>query len=595
MAVTSHNFSSLQIGQTSAPYTFTISPAAGNNDDFVNSITENCPDFAVSAPGLPAEVYRTCDVCCFTGKDGSTICPQAPAICCTTSLQSYQFDTTFTPTVAGTVSCTVTITLDSGATTKLVTLTGTGTAPPTNIVVNPGSVNFGDVRTNTDSTGVGISVTNTGGSTMNVTSVTISPGFTITSGPTGGYAVGPGGTQPYSVLCHPTANGPLTGTFTVNSDAQNNTMVKVPLSCNGIDSSLTIIPSPVSLPTTRVGEPEQTTVQLQNSGTATMQLDSVTVTGTDLTLASGGGTLQLGPGASTTVTIAFAATAKESATGTLVASYDGGKQRSTQLSAEAIGTSMALNPDGDIDFGPVCAGQMKEQRFAIVANDAGSFAVSAISTPDAPFTVSAPALPANVPGGGGMLDFSVTAAPTAAGHQVSTMMVTTDIPGGTPHMINLAVDGLMAGVSPSPDMLDFGSNPIDTTTIGQSVDLSNCSTAAVTATNPRIEGPSATEFAIVQQPTSATIQPATSASWLVVLQARTTGPKQASFVVDYDGGTATVPLTGEGLGDTGSGSSAGSSAETGEKSYYSCAVGGPGAGWPIAGVLLVVLRRRKHR
>jgi len=53
MAVTSHDFGSLQVGQTSTPFTFTISPAAGNNDDTVNSVTESCPDFSVSALGLP--------------------------------------------------------------------------------------------------------------------------------------------------------------------------------------------------------------------------------------------------------------------------------------------------------------------------------------------------------------------------------------------------------------------------------------------------------------------------------------------------------------------------------------------------------------
>ena len=367
----------------------------------------------------------------------------------------------------------------------------------------------------------------------------------------------------------------------------------MPLSCNGIDSNLTITPSPVSLPTTRVGEPVQTTVHLVNSGTAPMQLESVAVTGTDLAMTSGGSAIMLNPQQSTDVTISFAAATREMATGDLVAMYDGGQQRSAQLSAQALGTSMSLIPDGDIDFGPVCAGQTKDQLFTIKANDDGSFKVNAISTPDAPFMLTAPTLPADVQGGGGtMPPFTVTAAPTAAGHQVSTMMVTTDIPGGTPHMINLAVDGLTAGVSPTPDMVDFDANPVDTTTIGQNVSISNCSTAPITATNPRIEGMDASEFAIVQQPDSLTVAPTGSVAWLVVMQAHTAGPKQASFVVDYDGGTVTVPLTGEGLGDNGSGDGTGGG---GEKSYYTCAAGGTGAGWPIAGVLLLVLRRRKRR
>jgi uncharacterized protein (TIGR03382 family) len=577
MPATSHDFGSLQVGQTSGAYTFTINPAAGNNDDIISSITENCPDFSVNAPGLPFEVYRVCDVCTCPANS-----PQScPAVCCTTEAQSYQFDTYFSPTVGGTVSCTVTISLNNGASTKLVTLTGTGTLPPIQIDVQPPSVSFGDVSRNTDSTAVGINVSNTGGQTMTVSSVSVSPGFAIMSGPTGTYNVGPGGTQPYSVICHPTATGPLSGAFVVDSNDPNHQQVSVPLSCNGVDSNLTINPSPVTLPTTRVGEPVQATVQLVNTGGAPMQIESVSVTGQDLAMTSGPGTMSLGGGAS-----------KETATGNLVVTYDGGQQRTAQLAARALGVSMAVTPDGDIDFGPVCAGQTARQDFTIIGNDEGSFKVNTITTPDAPFMLTSPSLPATVQGAGAnQVMFSVTAAPTAAGHLVSTMMVATDIPGGAPHMINLAVDGLTAGVSATPASLDFGSNPIQTTTIGQEVHLSNCSSGAITAMNARIEGTDAADFAIVQQPDSAMIQPAQSATWLVVLQAHTTGPKEASFVVDYDGGTATVPLAGEGLGDmTGSGANGG----VGEKSYYTCAAGGASSAWPLALVALAFTMRRRR-
>jgi MYXO-CTERM domain-containing protein len=589
MPATTHDFGSLQVGQTSAAYTFTINPAAGNNSDVVNSITENCPDFSVNAPGLPFTVYRTCETCTCPAN-GGYICP---TICCTTDFESYSFDTYFSPTVGGTVSCTVTITLDNGATTKLVTLNGTGTLPPVQISVQPSSVNFGDVRRNTDSTPVGINVSNTGGQTLTVSSVSVSAGFTITSGPTGQYDVGVGSTQPYTVVCHPTATGTLSGMFTVNSNDTSHSPLNVPLTCNGIDSNLTINPSPVSLPTTRVGEPVQATVQLVNSGAASMTIENVSVSGQDLSMIAGPGSNSLAGGGSTTLTVGFAAASKEEPTGSLVVTYDGGQQRTAQLLAHALATSMAVTPDGDIDFGPVCSGQTATEDFAIVGNDEGSFKVTTISAPAAPFTVTAPTLPATVQGAGAnQVMFTVTAAPTASGQQVSTIMVDTDIPGGTPHMINLAVEGLTAGVSATPDSLDFGSSQIETTTIGQEVHLSNCSTSAITAMNARIEGTDSADFAIVQQPDNAIIQPTQFASWLVVLQAHTPGPKQASFVVDYDGGTAMVPLAGEGLSDAmGSGSDA-----IGEKSYYSCAAGGGSGTWPIVlGALAFVVRRRRRR
>jgi uncharacterized protein (TIGR03382 family) len=393
------------------------------------------------------------------------------------------------------------------------------------------------------------------------------------------------------VICHPTAIGPLQGTFTIRSNDQDEGTVQIPLSCNGIDSNLVIAPSPVQLPTTRVGEPVQATVTVQNTGNLPTQIESVTVTGQDLSMTSAPPVGQLDPQTSKPVTVTFAAASAESATGDLVVTYDNGMQRTVQLAAQALGTSMSVTPDGDIDFGPVCSGQTADQPFVIVGNDQGSFKVNSISTPDAPFTVTAPTLPTIVQGAGAnQMMFTVSAAPTMAGHQVASMMVDTDIPGGTPHMINLAVDGLAAGVSATPEALDFGSNPIQATTIGQEVHLSNCSAAPITAMNARIEGTDAADFAIVQQPDSAMIQPAQNAAWLVVLQAHTTGPKEASFVVDYDGGTASIPLTGEGLGDMQGSDAPGS----GEKSYYTCAAGGASTAWPLAliGLALTVRRRR---
>ncbi len=53
---TSYDFGPLQIGQTSGSRTISVNPAAGNQADTVTSITASCPDFVITAPGLPYEV-----------------------------------------------------------------------------------------------------------------------------------------------------------------------------------------------------------------------------------------------------------------------------------------------------------------------------------------------------------------------------------------------------------------------------------------------------------------------------------------------------------------------------------------------------------
>src|SRR6185295_16675154 len=90
------------------------------------------------------------------------------------------------------------------------------------------------------------------------------------------------------------------------------------------------------------------------------------------------------------------------------------------------------------------------------------------------------------------------------------------------------------------------------------------------------------DFTIVDQPTASTIALGSNASWLVVLQAHSQGPKQASFAVDYDGGSAMIPLTGEGVGATDGGGGGGGNDDDGDTpggraSYYACSTGKPSA------------------
>lgn len=588
-------FATTEVGSTSAAASITVRPAGtGSTEsyDTVTAVSASCPDFVVTANGLPAEVYRTviCEEQCQFPP-----CPLvlAPPLCYTDLYVTYDFTAAFRPTVAGSVSCVVTITTNN-TTNRTVTLYGTGSVPPIDIDVQPTSIAFGDVRRNTSSTATTVSVRNLGGSALGITGVTISGAFAITSGPTGGTTVQPGGMQAYDVTCTPTVVGGITGSLTITSNDPATPTVAVPVSCNGIDSNLDITPSPSTIPTTRVGEPQTATLVLRNSGTATMTIAGVALTGTDMTMVTAppAGTM-LSPGATTMAQVRFGATASGDATGMAVVTYDGNEVRSVPIAARALNTSMAMTPDGAVDLGPVCIGQSKNQAFSIIANDQGPFAVSQISAPQPPFTLNAPNLPATVQGAGATkLAFDVTATPTATGPSTTSMTITTDVPAAQPRQIELRVEGLPAGVSGTPALLDFGSSPIEVTTLGETVQITNCSAGPVMLANARLEGPDASEFAIVLPPMSSTVAAASTASWLVVMAPRAVGVKQATFSVDGPDGPVSVELTGEGLGDLdprpiGPG---------GKPSYYTCSASGTGsAAWPLALALLLLMRRRQRR
>ena len=588
--IPSVDMGTVQVGQTSSPRTVVVRPGAGAQYDVLTAITESCPDFSVQTPGVPgAEVIRECDY--YEPCPGGQICPQpVKALCTTIYQQEYEFTVTFRPVVAGATSCVVSVYTQAGQT-RTFTVSGTGTVPPIDIDVQPGSIGFGDVRRATTSAAANLSVRNLGGSTLGVSSVSISGPFQL--GGATSYQVAPGSAVNHTVTCTPPTVGTHSGAVTISSNDPQTPTVQVPLSCRGIDSNLDISPSPAQIPTTRVGEPVTQTVQLRNSGTAAMTVQSVTLTGSDLTLVSAPdpGTPR-GPGAVAQAPGRVGAGASGDVEGSLVVTYDGGQTRSSTLSAKALATSMAMTPDGSVDLGPVCAGQTTTQTFSILANDQGPFRVTSISTPDAPFAVASPALPAQIQGAGAStFTFDVTASPTAEGAASAVVNVTTDIPGSEPRALNVSAIGLPAGVAATPVELDSGSSELDQTTLGQMVTVTNCETTPVAWSNPRIEGTDSGEFAIVLSPQSERVPATGSVSWLVVSQPHSAGIKMATFAVDHPGGTVTVMLLGEGLGEGATGTPGGGDVPP---SYYACSTGGAAGASPLVLVLALVLRRRRR-
>ena len=176
--------------------------------------------------------------------------------------------------------------------------------------------------------------------------------------------------------------------------------------------------------------------------------------------------------------------------------------------------------------------------FSLIANDEGSFKLTAASAPEAPFTLTPPTLPATRQGSAAnTVQFSVVAAPTDAGDVTSTIALTTDIPNGDAARRSTSTRSVLpAGVN-GPPQVDLGGNPINQTSVGQHVEISNCTDAPVTITtvvltrHGRWSSSRSSISPIVRRST-----PVGSAKWLVVLQAHTEGVKAASFDATTDSG-----------------------------------------------------------
>jgi hypothetical protein len=596
VALQDYNFADQQVHTASTAHTFTISPASGVQSDTVTAITESCPDFSVAAVGLPAVVKNVC-----TG--GGSACTGYAAT-------TYSFTATFTPQVTGTTSCPVSVTI-SGTTTSF-TLTGKGIEPAVRESVSPASaLDLGQVRVGDTSAAASVLVRNfgSGPQPMTVSSVAFdaagtSAGFAIASGTTGSHVVAAnGGSDPYTITCTPGSAAPLTGTLTISTDDPATPSTHIAVTCTGIESDLAFLPSSPALlagkqaqKATRVGEPVTVPITLENDGTASMTVHSLALDGDQLSFVGtppAEFTIASGKGVDVVLQFSAATAVDQGTLGTLTVTYDDAQVRTINVLGAALATSMSISPDGNVDLGPVCIGKTASQPFFILKNNPGTFVVSAISQPAAPFSIAG-MLPAPDPIAvdTNAVDFMATVTPTAAGALHSSFSVTTDIPASTPHAIDLVATALPAGVTPTPTMVDLGTISVGATSVGQMVTLTNCGDAPLTLSQTEIVGANAGDFAIASAPTTTAIPAGGAAQFVITLTPAAAGSLTATLQLTYDTGVAMVPLAGTGTGEV-------PDTRTPEAStYYGCSIGsggGGGVGLILVGLALTGVRRRRNR
>jgi hypothetical protein len=572
------DFGSSQVGVETGPHSFVVGYGAGYGSDTVLAIT-SCPDFRVDllGNGLPYDVYRICD-----GGGGLP-----PAVCEFVEIQTLVFDVYFRPSVAGPEGCTLVVDMQTSVD-KIVSLSGTGTAPPIDItLVQPagGTVDFGDVLVGSTSAPRTITVRSDGGSALDITGAAVAgAGFAQTGG-TAPIQLQPTQSQDYTVTCAPGAPGVITGSFTITSNDPDESSLAVALRCNGIQSALAINPSPATLPITRVGESSELALDLVNTGSAGLTLESVAIAGDGLLITQQPGATALAAGASTQMRIGFTPIADGDVAGTLTATYDGGQTRQVGVTAPGRISTLSVTPAGDVDFGPICVGQTDVRNFIALDTGTAAFVVQTVALAGTGFTLTpiAPtSFPATVqPLGGSTVSFQVAVAPAAAGDLGGSVSITTDIPALPTTSIGLHALGLAGGTTATPTELDTGSAVVGEGGGARLVTLSNCEAEPLTIVLVGITGLDMLEFAIVTAPTVTDIAPGSSVSWLIELRPTSPGEKTATFHIEHSRGVADVALVGDGLDPSGH---AGGDGPRG--SYYACAATRDGGG--TAAIVIVL-------
>jgi hypothetical protein len=243
----------------------------------------------------------------------------------------------FAPTIAGTLTGTVTITSNAPGSPTTITLSGTGTQAKLNLT--PSSANLGSVTVGSANSQT-IQISNPGNAVLTITQANVSGAGFSTSGLTLPLSVNAGSTSSFNVVFRPAVAGSVIGNLSLVSNAVGSP-TSLPLSGTGVQASLTLSFSTtnISFGNVSIGSSSTDAVTITNAGNSNVQISGITVSGAGYTLSGASTPVTLTPSETMTFSVIFTPTvAGAVGGGVTVASNANGSPATITLSATGVTT-----------------------------------------------------------------------------------------------------------------------------------------------------------------------------------------------------------------------------------------------------------------
>jgi probable HAF family extracellular repeat protein len=325
---------------------------------------------------------------------------------------------------------------------------------------------------------------------------------------------------------------------------------QVPSGKTAVTSAPTATLSPTSLifSTRAIGTTSAAkTVALKNTGTASLTISSIAITGTNAgnfaqTHTCGS---SLAAGASCSISVTFKPTASGTRTAALNIT-DNATGSPPKVSLTGIGTTAKLSPPS-LNFGTVAISTTSPAKTVTLTNIAtttltiSGIAIGGTSAGDFAQTHSCGSSLA----AGASCTISVTFKPTASGTRGAALNVS-DNAAGSPQKVWLSGIGTTAKVSPTS--LSFGSVAFGATSSSQTVTLTNVGTSSLSITGIAITGTDPGDFAQTQT-CGSSLATGASCSINVTFKPTELGTRTAALSVSDNaaGSPRRVSLSGTGV------------------------------------------------
>jgi len=336
-----------------------LKPSGGNAPKI--GVTPTSLSFGTVTVGSPASLALTISntgnsalsVTALTSSNAVfTVTPAAPLSIAAGA--STQITVRFSPTAAGAQSGSLTIASNDPTNSALtINLTGTGgaTQAPA-IAVEPASLDFGNVTVG-QTRDLTVTVRNTGSANLTVNSIASSNARFSATLPAPPFTVTAGASQTVTIRFSPTAAGPQSGTVTFNSNDPATPARAVSVIGSGATAqapTIALDPATLAFGTVTVGQSRDLTVNVRNSGSANLTVNSITSSNARFSATLPAAPFTVAPGASQTATIRFSPTAAGAQSGSITFNSNDPANPARAVSVSGAGAAVA----GQI---PIAVGQ----------------------------------------------------------------------------------------------------------------------------------------------------------------------------------------------------------------------------------------------
>jgi hypothetical protein len=340
--------------------------------------------------------------------------------------QSAKLSIAFSPQAAGSFSGSLAVTFSGswGGQNKLhttgttIALSGSGTVAT---VTTPGYLNAPSSLIFSNSVLVGssqtqaLTVTNSGGSNLSISSANVSGSSFTVKGLTFPYTLAAGASASLSVVFAPIVAGTATGTLTLSSNASDPSFA-VALSGTATTSGYLSAPSSLIFSNSvLVGSSQTQALTLTNSGGSSLSISSAIISGSGFSVSGLNFPYTLAAGSSVSLSVVFSPTVVGTASATLSLSSNASDPTATvALSGTGASSSSTVGvTPGSMSFGSVTIGSSQSQSGSVTASG-GSVTLSSASSSNAAFTLGGLNLPLTI-ASGQSIPFTITFSPTATG------------------------------------------------------------------------------------------------------------------------------------------------------------------------------------